>query len=103
MTMSDHRAAMAAVDAKAREIFWEQTPEAVRAKYRRLAAKGLGVQREAYEPEQWDVVRADGMVIISGTDIADADNQTGYLNAHSAHRGPYEVRPSAVKQEGAEQ
>lgn len=34
-----------------------------------------------YEPEKWDVVRSDGVMIIAGTTILDADTQVAWLNA----------------------
>jgi hypothetical protein len=52
-----------------------------------------------YEPEKWDVVRDDGLRIIEGTNIVDADVQVAYLNARLSGRHSYETRP-ADQQDG---
>lgn len=42
-----------------------------------------------YEPERWDVVRDDGLVLIEATSILDADAQAAYLNARMQGRHSY--------------
>ena len=47
-----------------------------------------------YEPEKWDVVRDDGIVLVAETNILDADTQVAYLNARMHGRHAYETRMS---------
>ena len=46
-----------------------------------------------YEPEAWDVVRDDGLVLIRGTSILDADTQVAYLNSKRPGGHSYETTP----------
>lgn len=52
-----------------------------------------GQTPDGYEPEPWDVVRDDGLRLIVGTSILDADTQSAYLNAAMHGRHSYEVQP----------
>ena len=45
-----------------------------------------------YEPERWDVVRDDGLRLIEGTTILDADVQVAYLNARRPGGHTYETQ-----------
>lgn len=51
-----------------------------------------------YEPEPWDVVRDDGVRVITGVGIAVADEQCAWLNKHPStrrnKRHTYEVEPA---------
>jgi hypothetical protein len=53
-----------------------------------------GATPAGYEPERWNVVRDDGLALIEGTTILDADTQVAWLNARMQGRHSYSTQPT---------
>lgn len=67
-----------------------------------MSAIDLATPIAGYEPEPWNVVRHDGVVVVHSVGIARADEACQYLNEHAQmrtfdgymRRARYDVRPA---------